>query len=339
MNSSEYENHASVALRAVQRACQVCVHVQQKLVSGDTLAKKDRSPVTIADFAAQALILNTLAEWDDSIPCVAEEEADTLSENRELWQTCERVLEPVQPQLYGDRILEAIRLGGYHGGSSGKFWTLDPIDGTKGFLRNEQYAIALGLIENGECVLGVLGCPNLPQNWQRPEQNRGCLFVAQKGGGAFQLPIDAGSFEQEKERIEVCPLQDLSQAAFCESVESGHTRQDISGQIAEQLGIVAEPVRMDSQCKYAAVARGDAAVYLRLPTKPGYQECIWDHAAGKVILEEAGARVGDVDGKPLDFGKGRTLSANRGVIATLPAFFDQVVQATGVQLEKTANRA
>jgi 3'(2'), 5'-bisphosphate nucleotidase len=73
---------------------------------------------------------------------------------------------------------------------------------------------------------------------------------------------------------------------------------------------------MDSQCKYAAVAQGDASVYLRLPTSSDYTEKIWDHAAGCLVVTEAGGCVSDVAGRPLDFSRGRTLSANRGVVAT-----------------------
>ncbi len=72
---------------------------------------------------------------------------------------------------------------------------------------------------------------------------------------------------------------------------------------------------MDSQVKYAAVARGDAQIYLRLPIA-GYIENIWDHAAGAIIVEQAGGRVTDMDGRTLDFSCGRKLERNRGIIAT-----------------------
>jgi hypothetical protein len=56
--------------------------------------------------------------------------------------------------------------------------TLDPVDGTKGFLRNDQYAVALGLIDHGEVVLGVLGCPWLPDRWEvRQACDCGCVCV------------------------------------------------------------------------------------------------------------------------------------------------------------------
>jgi 3'(2'), 5'-bisphosphate nucleotidase len=76
-----------------------------------------------------------------------------------------------------------------------------------------------------------------------------------------------------------------------------------------------EPARLDSQCKYAVVARGQADAYLRLPTKKGYVERIWDHAAGALIAAEAGVAVTDAVGHDLDFSQGRGLEKNRGILA------------------------
>jgi len=64
-------------------------------------------------------------------------------------------------------ILSAIDDGKSEGGASGRHWVLDPIDGTKGFLRGDQYAIALALLDEGKVVLGVLACPNLPLSSRR----------------------------------------------------------------------------------------------------------------------------------------------------------------------------
>jgi 3'(2'), 5'-bisphosphate nucleotidase len=84
---------------------------------------------------------------------------------------------------------------------------------------------------------------------------------------------------------------------------------------------------MDSQCKYGLVARGDASLYLRIPARSSYIETIWDHAAGSLIVEEAGGRVTDIRGKALDFSTGRKLTRNRGIIATSGKFHDEVLEA------------
>jgi 3'(2'), 5'-bisphosphate nucleotidase len=94
-----------------------------------------------------------------------------------------------------------------------------------------------------------------------------------------------------------------------------------------RLGITAAPLRLDSQAKYAVVARGEADVYLRLPTRADYREKVWDHAAGVLIVEEAVGRVTDINGLPLDFSQGRELAANRGVIVTNGRLHERVLAA------------
>ena len=75
------------------------------------------------------------------------------------------------------------------------------------------------------------------------------------------------------------------------------------------------------------VARGEADIYMRLPANATYREKIWDHAGGVLIVEEAGGKVTDVMGKPLEFTHGRQLEANRGVIATNGLLHDAVLKA------------
>ncbi len=300
----------SVALEAVRRASHVCREVQSRLVAGVSLEKGDKSPVTVADFAAQAIVSHLLHAAFPDVPLIGEEDAAALREpgNGALKDKVVGAVQAVLPELDEAAILAAIDRGVHAGGRTGRFWTLDPIDGTKGFLRVEQYAVALALIEDGEVVLGVLGCPNLPG----ANGTTGCLFVGVRGQGAFQRELD----DPAEHRITVAPERSAALARFSESVESGHTKQDDSARVAELLGITQPAVRMDSQAKYAAVARGDAHIYLRLPTRADYVERIWDHAAGWRVIVEAGGTVTDVRGEPLDFGLGRGLEANKGVVAT-----------------------
>src|SRR5690606_6420036 len=100
---------------------------------------------------------------------------------------------------------------------SSRFWTLDPVDGTKGFLRKEQYAIALALLEGGQVVLAALACPNL----QDPSGTPGVLYWAIRGRGAFARPLSdvAGAVRA----VEVSATEDPATLRVCESVESGHS--------------------------------------------------------------------------------------------------------------------
>lgn len=320
--SSARQSEMAAAIAAVTRATGVCQTVQRQMVDAQTIAKKDRSPVTVADFASQAIICATLAEAFPSDAVVGEEDAAVLREDEQVQvrQTVVRyATDGLGKQASADEVLAWIDRGASVGDEE-RYWTVDPIDGTKGFLRGEQYAVALALLEAGQIVLGVLGCPNMPFG-----NGTGLIVAAMKGCGARALPLD-GTWDRG-EPIHVSATADVAAARFCESVESGHSDQSASAQIAKALGITDAPLRMDSQAKYAAVAQGQAQIYLRLPTRADYRECIWDHAAGVLIVEEAGGRITDVDGKVLDFKHGRKLEANRGIIGTNGPIHDAVLKA------------
>jgi len=310
------------AVDAVRTAARACRAVQERLVRPETLEKRDKSPVTVADFASQAIVCARLFGYRSDDPVVGEEDASALREDAQAGlraAVAERVGEELGERADEERVLSWIDLGSAKA-EGPRYWTLDPIDGTKGFLRREQYAVALALIEDGEVVLGVLGCPNLPLHG-----GVGALFSAVRGGPAWMSPLwDA---EAPAQMVRVGTPASAADARLCESVESAHSDQTESARIAALLGIRTEPYRIDSQCKYAAVARDDASIYLRLPTRPNYQEKIWDHAAGSLVVEAAGGRVSDIDGRPLDFTRGRTLAKNRGVVATSGSIHDEVIDA------------
>ncbi len=325
-----FDRELQVAIRAVTEAASLCRDVQAG-ITADVLAKKDRSPVTVADFGSQALICRTLHDAFADDPVIAEEDSAELQkpENHELLS---RVLQHVSkhcPNVNEPEICNWID----HGRTrvyKPRFWTLDPIDGTKGFLRGEQYAVSLALIVNGRIEVAILGCPNLPVS---PNEGTalGVIFYAVRGQGAWSKPIVG---EDTPRRVQVSPRSDPTLAQFCESVESGHSSHDRAAVIAGNLGLTQPPVRMDSQAKYAVVARGVAEIYLRLPTRVDYQEKIWDHAGGVLIVTEAGGTVTDIAGKPLEFTHGSELIANRGVIATNGPLHARVlteIQALGLR--------
>ena len=340
-----------IAIDAVVKATKLCEQVQAELVSTDAIQKNDRSPVTVADFGSQALICKAIGDAFPEDVIVAEENAQSLKQNSQL---LERVTDYVNRfckvgaisesrlQTEGRRhapsccpqeavvpaatVCKWIDRGNGEVGQS--FWTLDPIDGTKGFLRRDQYAIALAWIVDGEVQLGVLGCPNLSHQLKSEETDtprhgeshrgvalqedaeRGCLFVAARGQGTA-LYTTTGTFLAEVRVSE-------NARRLAESFESTHSDSDAHSNIAKQLGLTAPPIQMDSQAKYGIVARGEASLYIRLPNpaSPDYRECIWDHAAGLIVVEEAGGTVTDARGAPLNFMTGRRMVENRGIVAT-----------------------
>ncbi len=326
-----YQKELRIAELAVQRATLLTQRVFHEKAKG-TLSKDDKSPVTIGDFGAQALIIHAIRHNFPKDEIVGEEEASTLRENQplteQIWDLVKGTRledQEAEKELGGpvesvEQMLQAIDAGNSAGGAKGRIWALDPIDGTKGFLRGGQYAVCLALIEDGDVKVGVLGCPNLMVDNSAPLSadvggtGRGVLFGAISGSGATSRPLGQGAL-QERQPIHMKEVTNITHATFCESVEAGHSSHGDQAAVAKKLGTTSESVRMDSQAKYGSIARGAGDVYLRLPVSATYQEKIWDHAAGDLIVREAGGQVTDAEGKRLDFGKGRTLRDNKGVVA------------------------
>jgi len=301
------------AVAAVREACALIRDVQQSLVT-QTLTKSDRSPVTVADFAAQAIIAQRFARERPDDVLVGEEDAGDLrsAERRSTLEQVTRFVGARVPGATGDDVCTWIDRG--RAEPTRRFWTLDPVDGTKGFLRGEQYAVALALIEEGRVRAGVLGCPNLSADGRSDIGGTGCVVAAERGRGTFAAALGS----EDWTRLRVSDRRVAKDARLLRSVESGHTNVDEMGELVVALGGTPEPVLMDSQAKYAVLAAGCGELLFRLlsSAKPDYRERIWDQAAGAIVVEEAGGTVTDLDGKTLDFSRGRTLAANRGVVAS-----------------------
>jgi 3'(2'), 5'-bisphosphate nucleotidase len=319
-----YDSETQVAIAAASTAAKLCEHVRCNRTP-DAIEKQDSSPVTIADFGAQALICRAITAAFPQATIVAEEDSALLRQ-ASMSDALQQVATHVQvlvPDATVDAVLHWIDQG--NGQVSNRYWTLDPIDGTKGFLRGDQYAIALALIEAGEVKVGVMACPALPLDQTQTERDQGVLFVAVRGQGSRLISLTSG----QSQSIQVTHSDDAAHLRLIESIEAGHGNLSQQRLIAQSVGLAAPPIQMDSQAKYGVVARGDAALYLRLPRTqtPDYRENIWDHAAGAIVVEEAGGRVTDMYGAPLDFSQGAKLVKNRGIVASNGVVHDAVLAA------------
>ncbi|KDP39401.1 hypothetical protein JCGZ_03683 [Jatropha curcas] len=342
-----YDKELVAAKKAASLSARLCQKVQKALLQSDVQSKSDKSPVTVADYGSQALVSFVLQRElpSETFSLVAEEDSGDLCTN-EGQEILERITKLVNDTLASDGsygvstlstedVLKAIDSGKSEGGSHGRHWVLDPIDGTKGFLRGDQYAIALGLLEEGKVVLGALACPNLPLSSigsanQSPLHGEiGCLFFAEVGTGTYMQPLNGASAV----KVQVSAIDNPEEASFFESYEAAHSMHDLSSSIAKKLGVKAPPVRIDSQAKYGALARGDGTIYLRFPRK-GYREKIWDHAAGYIVVTEAGGVATDAAGNPLDFSKGRYLDLDTGIIVTNPKLMPSLLKAVRESLDE-----
>lgn len=344
-----YTKEAEVAVQAVLRACHVTKSVQDTLKVDDKVSKPDKSPVTIGDLAAQALITLHLQNAFPEDKIVGEEDTTELRKNDGLRNKVVGLvnegfekgkLGKESEGIWGegesfaeDSVLTALDLGSHTGGPTGRSWTIDPIDGTLGFLRKEQYAVCLALIVDGIVQLGVLACPNLGTTSVTDSQT-GVLFLAKKDEGGWMRSLkDDAKWEKTTIPEQPTPLR------FLESVESGHSAHSVQARIGELLGVQeGTSLRMDSQAKYGALGRGEGGCYLRIPTKyiggKDYQEKIWDHASGSLLISESGGVVSDMHGAPLDFSRGRTLSANEGIVAAASGVHAKAVESVKKAIEE-----
>ncbi|XP_015895939.3 PAP-specific phosphatase HAL2-like [Ziziphus jujuba] len=358
MEGGRYSKELDVAVRVVHLACSLCQKVQEGLAttnSDQVKSKDDDSPVTVADWSVQATVSWMLSEFFgvENVSIIAEEDINSLSRadsagllaavvntvNECLAEATKYGLRSPPKALGATQILEVISRCNSSGGPTGRHWVLDPVDGTLGFVRGDQYAVALALIEEGKVVIGVLGCPNYPakkewlnyhyqqhqimSNLSQPTLNiwgRGCVIYAMKGSGkAWMQPLIHGENKLEWPNsatlVRVSSIDDPAQATRCEPVEKANSNHSYTEGLAHSVGLRKQPLRVYSMVKYAAIARGDAEIFMKFASSE-YKEKIWDHAAGVIIVEEAGGMVTDAGGRPLDFSKGVYLEGlDRGIIA------------------------
>lgn len=320
---------AAAVTRAVQR------HDQRGKID-----KHDGSPVTIADFAAQAVVVRELVKRLGPIRVVAEESSAYLRNPAHAGErkAALAAAQLVWPGATDEEFLATID----HGASvlegddrPREFWTIDPIDGTKGFIRGNQYCVCLALVRDGVPVVGALACPNLSPDAEQPlpqaeNDAHGLTFVATADGPVLTVPADEpGGTHRVLERVTRRQSADAAGMIFCESWESSHSDQTATRSVMAALrdrGVkIGHSARIDSQCKYAVVARGQVDVFLRRPKNPDRRDWIWDHAPGWLIASRMGLTLSDAHGRRTEFGLGRTLAANHGVLAAAREHHDMVL--------------
>jgi 3'(2'), 5'-bisphosphate nucleotidase len=207
--------------------------------------KANKTLVTEADLGAERIIIEMLENAFPDIPIFAEELVEA---------------EGLPP-------------------SAARFWAVDPLDGTREFVaKNDEFAVCIGLVEDGRPVLGVLHGPAV-----------GLTYTAH-GPGTATRQRNGGVIEPIQARV---PSPDGLVVVHSRSHESsrrlGEFLQDFS---------VRSRVSCGSALKFGVLAAGEADLYPRFGTTME-----WDTAAGQAILEAAGGRVETFAGAPLSYGK------------------------------------
>ncbi|KDP20874.1 hypothetical protein JCGZ_21345 [Jatropha curcas] len=297
-HEAKYHGELEAAVDVVERACRLCVDVKRSLFSteGRVLEKNDQTPVTIADFGVQALISLELSKHFPSIPLVAEEDSSFLRSNNLVDSVVSVITDKTssndKPLKHAD-VLEAIDRGGkndiVYGTRPATYWVLDPIDGTKGFVKGDDalYVVGLALVVEGEIALGVMGCPNWPkdisyksttevQEYENMPSGSGILMVAHVGCGAwtrklFDLPGRSAKIPNGWTRCIVDGCYFVPEARFC--IPDSQTWESLplsalfdATNDADRVGekeILLLSACCGSLCKYLMVASGRASVFIQ----------------------------------------------------------------------------
>ncbi|UKZ81743.1 hypothetical protein TrVFT333_009515 [Trichoderma virens FT-333] len=323
------------ALRQASKLSQLIISSQDK----GTITKDDFSPVTIADFAIQALLISTFKDAFPEDTFVGEEDAADLRANEALmsrvWDLLNTIAQEEDTQKGACKLPQTkdeMRARAIQGAGSGRVWVFDPIDGTKTYLRGELYAINIGLIVDGKQTLGVVGCPNLSLNHKGPLRNsdidpegKGCIVYAIKGHGAFARSLHDGS-QDAVQLPKQSATQELSFVTCIGLVDSA--LDGVHEVVAERLGVYFPGSDLVPWVlRWAAMALGIGNTTVWVYKRRDRFAKSWDHSGAMLLFEETGGKITDVHGKDIDLSAGRKLSANFGFVAAPVAIHDKVLKA------------
>lgn len=301
---------------AVRLACELCRRVQSSQAGVNR--KSDATPVTIADYGAQALLCRAIRRHFPEDGIIAEEGGQAfLSMPRD-----ERVrILRLVGSLLGEQVLELdfVRwLDHGRGVRSDRTWVIDPIDGTEGFIHRRSYAVCVGTRVEGEPVDGIIGVPVSPLD------EGGTLFYSD-GGGAWAESLEGG----EPRALHVSDRDDPASIRVVESYIMGRRSREIADRVYAAAGIDARRIkRYDGMLKYALVAAGAADLFIRGPRDiQKNPHKIWDHVAGAALVKAAGGQVTRLDGHAVDFSQGPELRGTLGLIASNGRIHRHIVDA------------
>jgi 3'(2'), 5'-bisphosphate nucleotidase len=267
MNSYEHELRVACELARAAGAA-ILEHYEGPLKIAQKVSDHDAEPVTQADTIANDLIVGHLKREFPNDGILAEESVDTMSR------------------------LEKSRV-----------WMVDPLDGTNGFIDgNGDFAVQIGLTEDGQCVLGVVFQP-LP----------GVMYRAIRGEGTW---IERPEFETTRAAVsQTRSIADMRLAA------SRSHRSPRMNKVVERFGFKDEVQRGSVGIKIGLLIEQQCDVYIHLSSRTKQ----WDTCAPQVILTEAGGRLTDLFGYPLNYNVADVQNRN-GIIASNGVSHDQIVE-------------
>ena len=220
-----------VILTAVRDAAKLCRLVQKRYLSAETKTAGDHSePVTIADYGSQAIICRALQQHYPDDAVVAEESSDQYTQLVSAEQRAQilTLLSQVLRQMVSEaELLAWLDFGAGH--KSARTWVIDPIDGTKGFLARRHYAIACGLLLEGQVADGIVAAPGY-------DDGAGALFYTQDGS-CYRAPLASGAGS----RVTVSSRSKPADIIAAQSFERAHASKSRMARARELAGLSAAP--------------------------------------------------------------------------------------------------
>ncbi|OAQ69810.1 aminopeptidase [Pochonia chlamydosporia 170] len=331
--NSPYAKELTISFGALRKASQL----SQSIISAQdkgVIEKDDLSPVTVADFAVQALLIATFKNAFPEDRVVGEEDAKSLRDNPVLldrvWDLLQRIKSDDDSSLCvlpesKEHVCDLIDLAGSsrpQGEGSGRTWVFDPIDGTKTYVRGELYAINIALLVDGKQVLGSVGCPNMSIDATAPLKNEhidsfgeGCIVFAVRGHGAYTRPMNALISNTDARRLpQVSHSTDIRFVTCVGLVDSA--LDGVHEVVADKLGAAFPGCDLVPWVlRWATLALGLGNTTVWVYKRRDRFAKVWDHAGAMLLFEETGGKITDVLGRPIDLTAGRKMSANFGFVA------------------------
>ena len=202
-----------------------------------------------------------------------------------------------------DGILAEESVDSEHRLEKSRVWMVDPLDGTNGFIDgNGDFAVQIGLAESGQCVLGVVYQP-LPD----------VLYRAVRGHGTW---IERPQFEAQ--RAHVSETRNVPEMRLAASRSHRSSRMN---KVVEQFGFKEEVQRGSVGIKIGLLIEQQCDLYIHLSSRTKQ----WDTCAPEVILTEAGGRITDLFGYPLNYNVPDVQNRN-GLVASNSVSHDQIIE-------------
>ncbi len=296
-----YQEELKFAIELVKKASEITEWFRKKEIVSYT--KKDQTPVTLADYASQIFITSSIKERFPGDRLIAEESVAEIRDRRLQFpiEKCFNELgitRYLNFQNYDDKKVQ----------DSSRTWTIDPIDGTLGYLENSWYAIGIGFRVAGTTELGIIAVP-------LHDEMSTTIYIAEKGNGA-RVSIQDSTFRP----ISVSNTSELKSTIMCQSL---HYNKDWVKELAVKAK-VSQVLPMDSMAKFCKIARGIADFYIKhLDPNLSFS---WDFVPGEILVKEAGGEVSDLNGVPLKFKDKKLIFSSPGIVASNGILHEKIIK-------------